>query len=213
MAKKNEVAAIGGFDLTLMAEANVTKDDIVAIATTAREEQLLSEQTELTVDLNKLRSEITKAENKVRNSTDKFVETKTKKKTKELAKAFEKLGFKVSIIICDQERVGGSIKYRFTLGELGSYHRENIKTAKKFSLPLSKEIIKAEKALASMKIEEMEKQEKIFEVKKGLSNMQGMERKAKAALAVAALQNSKAGKAILRQMQGVVALPQPPREK
>ncbi len=213
MAKKNAIATIGGFDLTLMAEANVTKEDIVAIATTAREELLLSEQTALTIKINKLRQKINELDSKINSDKSKFVESKTKSKAKELIKALDNLGFKVSVDTCEEKRDGTSIKYKFYLYGNSNYHRDSIKTKKAYSISLPKKILDQERKVSAMNVEEMETQEKIFEVKKGLSNMQGMERKARAALAVAALQSSKSGREILKQMQGVVALPQPPREK
>jgi len=213
MPKNEVVPAIAGFDLKLMIEANVTKDDIVAIATTAREEHLLSDQTRLTIEMNKVREKIVQAESKLEVDKEKFVASKTKTKAKELERALAALGFKVDVDTCEQKRTGSSIKYKFSLGGDRGYHRHDIVSKKSYSISLPKTILSAERKISAMKVDDMELQEKIFEIKKSLSNMQGMERKAKAALAIAALQGSKAGKAILNQLRGVVALPQPPREK
>lgn len=213
MPKNEVVPAIAGFDLKLMIEANVTKDDIVAIATTAREEHLLSDQTRLTIEMNKVREKIVQAESKLEVDKEKFVASKTKTKAKELERALAALGFKVDVDTCEQKRTGSSIKYKFSLGGDRGYHRRDIVSKKSYSISLPNTILSAERKISAMKVDDMELQEKIFEIKKSLSNMQGMERKAKAALAIAALQGSKAGKAILNQLRGVVALPQPPREK
>lgn len=213
MPKNELVPAIAGFDLKLMIEANVTKDDIVAIATTAREEHLLSDQTRLTIEMNKVREKIVQADSKIETDKEKFVASKTKTKAKELERALAALGFKVDVDTCEQNRTGSSIKYKFSLGGDRGYHRRDIVSKKAYSISLPKTILSDERKISAMKVNDMELQEKIFEIKKSLSNMQGMERKAKAALAIAALQGSKAGKAILNQLRGVVALPQPPREK
>lgn len=213
MPKNEVVPAIAGFDLQLMVEANVTKDDIVAIATTAREEQLLSDQTQFTIEMNKIREKVTQAESKIETDKEKFIASKTKAKAKELEKSLAALGFKVDVNTCDEKRTGSSIKYKFALSGDRHYSRADIVSKKVYSISLPKTILAAEKKISAMKVQDMELQENIFEIKKSLSNMQGMERKAKAALAIAALQGSKAGKAILNQLRGVVALPQPPRER
>ena len=191
--------------LTELKELGVNRDDIVSIHTAAVEQGLLKKQAELEKEHKELAQQAGESNKAHRKILDAFSEKEVKRAKAEAQKTVEalaRLGFEkpqvddVSPSTDDAESLVLRIGFTTPEDRYGGIHQRR-------EIPYGKAVLDAQKAKDQALMALLKCQERLLEIKLALANIVREERSAKAALAMAALEQTEAGRAIIAKLRGL----------
>ena len=183
-------------------DATLSKDDLTAISINQYEERLLAQDKALEAQI----KDVQKEQVEVQKHLNKLVQdagaaaVKTKLATLEKAlRAFESARkYKVEVataVLADKKIV-------VSVGVVGVYH---LNLSESIKIPEAIRKVQQEAAELGNQLQDLSKQR--IEVRTSLAQVNRLERKAKAALARTVLSRTDEGQALLKQLEGIEALP------
>ena len=202
-----EIAVANTGVLAELKELGVNRDDIVSIHTAAVEQSLLKKQAELEQEQKELARKSEESTKTYQKALDAFSEKEVKRATAEAQKTVEtlaKLGFEkpkmgdMSPSFEDKESIVLRIGFTTPEDRYGGIHQQR-------RVAYSKAVLDARKVKEQAQAAVLKCQERLLEIKLALANIVREERSAKAALAMAALEQTEAGRAIIEKLRGLCA--------
>lgn len=200
-----ELMTVNSGLLAELKELGVNRDDIVSIHTAAVEQDLLRKQADLEQEIKDLGEELTGLNERCKTELGVFVDRATKA-AKASAKAtlhsLARLGFKEPTLGTVEQETGGKEELILTLNfTSGGQRYGGMELTRR--IPYSKPVLLARELVGKAEEAMRKRQARLLEVKLALANIVREERSAKAALAMAALEQTEAGRAIIEKMRGV----------
>jgi hypothetical protein len=181
----------------LFASVAIDKDDLVSVQVARVETKLIQDQHETESVLRELKKKFSAAESNLNKAVD---AVKDDFDISALTRAMESLGF------TNEVNIGAAIKDDNVIVSISieNFYSRPVTHKVEFNDRIRRcldEIGKIKEEIEGVQV-------KLINIRKRLSQIGMVERQAKARLAVATMQNSEVGRALLEQLDGVVGLPE-----
>lgn len=189
----------------LLDEMGLTKDDFVAIRTSHKEQELLTQKKTLTAEMKKLETELKKGDEAKLTELKKLEKAAIKKEQKRVGAALKKLGFG-EVKVETRSGLSHNENYEFSIGFnytqtdcYGGLHTD----AKVLPTAALKKIIKDTKKTSDALLEA---KMALIDTKKDLANLSSEERFARAQLATEKLKGTELGMQLLSSIVNAKSL-------